>query len=156
MRLLRREPEIALYEHNGNFSLEAYFGKHGAAGISGVLIAELEAQDEWILKATANTIKRERTSDGGEKLSLASQSYRTALLMPIISVTYIPSVRLDDNIVRNRFGEPESIESTTDGRSHYGYGSRGIIVSLDPAGKTIITYTRLENYQKAMRLIQGR
>ncbi len=156
MRQMRREPEIIIYEHNGDFSVEAYFGKYNRAGISGVVIAVLGATDTWVEEAATRAVKKERTSEGGTKLSLASRFYREALLLKIVSLTYIPSVRLDDKIVRNRFGEPSSMKSTADGRTHYGYSARGIIVSLNPAGKTIVTYTEPESYQKAMKSITGR
>ncbi|VAX25789.1 hypothetical protein MNBD_NITROSPINAE04-2672 [hydrothermal vent metagenome] len=154
MLLLGREPEIVLYEHNGHFSLEAYFGKIGGEGITGKLIAVLAAPAGWSERSAEHAIKTERVIEGGTKGILRSDAYRMALVFPVISLTYIPSIRLDRAIVENRFGPPETIKTSDDGRSHFGYESRGVIISLDPSGKSIISYMPLKDYRPAMERLQ--
>ncbi len=154
MLLLDREPEIVLYERNGHFSLEAYFGKISAGGVTGKLIAVLAAPAGWSERSAEHAVKTERVIEGGTKGILRSGAYRTARSFPIISLTYIPSIRLDRAIVENRFGPPETIITSDDGRSHFGYESRGVIISLDPSGKSIISYMPLKDYRPAMKRLQ--
>ncbi len=149
MRTLNMEPEISVFKSRaGGFTVEAYFGRVRVAGLTGTLIANLEAGDAWLAEAEKTAVKRENAQNGAIKIILSSVSYRSAMLMTITALTYIPSVNLDADMVRGRFGEPVEKITLNDNSEQWLYPDKGLLVAINKKGKEIFEYVRPADFDK--------
>ncbi|VAX24526.1 hypothetical protein MNBD_NITROSPINAE01-607 [hydrothermal vent metagenome] len=149
MRTLNMEPEISVFKSRaGTFTLEAYFGKVRMAGFTGTLIANLEAGNMWLAEAEKTAVKRENAQNGAMKIILSSVNYRSAMLMTITALTYIPSVNLDADMVKGRFGEPVEKITLNDNSERWLYPDKGLLVAINKNGKEVFEYVRPADFEK--------
>jgi hypothetical protein len=150
------EPEIHLFlDAAGAPSLEAYFGKVSPGGVAGTLIANLRVAPRWGEAARERSVKTEQAANGDRKITLAPVDYRTSLAAPIVALTFIPSVQLDDEIVRKRFGAPEKVLSAAGGVSYWLYPATGTVVAIDPQGKESVQYVMPARFDELAPLATG-
>ena len=144
MITLNMEPEISLFESSsGRASVEAYFGKVTIGGLSGKLVANLEAPVGWVEEAKKRAVKTEPATGRGErKIVLSSEDYRSAMLARVIALTYVPSVNIDEKVIRGRFGQPDSIMRADENVSYWSYPSKGLLIIVNKKGKEILQYMR--------------
>lgn len=152
MRTLKMEPEILIFRSpKGTSTLEAYFGKIRVAGFTGKLIANLEMEDVWLNEALAGAVKQKSSQSGAVKIILSSESYRSAMLMKIIAITYIPSINLDAEMVRGRFGEPAQTIVINETSEQWLYPDKGLSIAINMDGKEVFQYVRPSDFDKSVR-----
>ncbi len=136
------EPKVALFtDPDGGKSLEAYFGKVVTGGITGKVIATMVMDDGWADRAIAEGVDQQPASNGSVQHFLTRKHYLDASQFPIASLTFIPSVSLDEQTIQSRFGTPYKIEQLDDDRLIYIYPNIGLKITLGE-GKEILEYTR--------------
>ena len=126
-----------------DISLEMYVNRFQAGVLTGKLV--LVANPSWE-KLTA--IRSRAIRSGGEnKFKMHPDDRGQADLSVIESMAFIPLVHLDENVVRQRFGEPdEIIKSKT--LTHMLYPAKGLDVIIDSDGKEVLQYISPKNFSK--------
>ena len=133
---------IALFRNSdGQFSLEAYFGKVHFGHFSARLIANLDASQQEMEKLTAFSIKRVPKEDGSIRWTLNSDKQAEQATRRIRALSYIPDYKgMDEQYLIERFGEPARRETVDNTSERWFYPQRGIRILLDSKGKELFEY----------------
>ena len=121
-------------------SAEGFFSEFTSGGLSGRIIVALSLPQEQLRLMAGRAAKHEPTETGSIKLRPHWQDQATLSASVIRSLTYIPYVDLDDEVIRSRFGDPERTLRVDDQRVHYLYPQKGLDLLLDQKGKEVVQY----------------
>ena len=108
--------ELAIVENKNNASLEMYYA-HYRAG-----------KNEYMESGTAH------------KYRLAAGDIAQAMQSVIDSITFIPRVNLDEEIIRKRFGEASEIIKNQPGVKYYLFAGKGLAIALSNEKKDVLQY----------------
>lgn len=127
---------------DGKLSVEAFFESINLGGLSAKLVLTLALTDEALAtiknRATAGKLQpsRARQHELSEQDKLAIQD------AAVKSITYIPTVRLNESILLSRFGEPthkETIkEEDGEASQQWFYPQLNMEVRLRPGHKSVL------------------
>ena len=105
--LLGRDYKLGLFETSGMpLSLEAYFNEVTLGGISGKFVMTLEATQDEMKALLDKSFKRKVLESGARRYSLSNDVINKLSQKRITSLSYIPYINLDEEIIKQRFGEP--------------------------------------------------
>jgi len=126
-------------------SIEAYFNSVNLGGLSAKLVLNLAVSPEQI-NAMLSRAKAGKLQPSGAHQHELSETDRTTLLdIPVQAITYIPSVRLNQEMVKTRFGEADTQTEATDAEGKtteiWQYKDLGLIVQFIEQQKTLLIYT---------------
>ena len=135
---------IASHEEAG--SLEMYYGHYRAGLLSGKLIILSDASKQDVKRWRENAAREEYMASGNaKKYYLSKDDLAQAYKGVITSLTFIPSVNLDESLVAARFGEPEE-RLPGDAVMHYLYPSKGLHVSVYANAKEVLQYVAPKDF----------
>lgn len=141
IKLLGSDYELAVLakpEQRGD--LELFYTRFQTGPIQGKLIVGIDAPDALISAITQAPGKQEYLDNGTKKFQLSADQKQAALNLAIKSLTLAPTARLDDSLLRERFGEPTAIIGVGQQISHYVYKALGLAVRVDNKGKDMLHY----------------
>lgn len=149
-------PEMALFEKQGLLSLEAYFNEVRTGMLSGKMVVTLLV-DRAMLEQFRNRAKSSKPMESGSlRYVLAGDDARQSRSIKIRSLTYIPYINLDDDIILQRFGEPEKRIEQNKTLVHYLYPLKGLDVIMDRDGKEVLQYVAPRSFDTIiMPLLQA-
>ena len=131
-------------EESGN--LEMYYGHYKAGLLSGKLILQTHASDQDIKRWSDNSPKFEYMATGlAKKHILLDDDLPQVLEEIIISLTFIPAVNLDEEVILTRFGEPEK-RVKLPGAIHFLYPEKGLDITLHTDSKEVLQYVKPEDF----------
>lgn len=135
--------EIAVFAEEGKTpTVEAYFDSIHLAGITGKLVLNLDVPEQKINEMMSRALKARLQDSGAHRYELRSSDNANIIHAPITVVTFIPSVKLNAEIARFRFGEPETISQgiVDPNTTTWHYPSIGLTLSMNKDEKTILQY----------------
>lgn len=134
------EAELAVVAAPGEAGqLEAYVERAQAGFVSGRMVLTLDAPAAALADWRARAVKVEPMQSTTRRYTLAAADRAAAATAVISAIAFIPSIQLDAETVRARFGEPaERIERDT--ISHWLYPARGLDVAIDAGGRDVLQY----------------
>jgi len=142
-QILRQYGKTAIFSQEGQEStVEAYFNSINMGGLSAKLILNLSASKEQINEMTSNALEARLQDSGAHKYTLNNNANEELVNATVTAITYIPSVKLDAEMVLHRFGQAERIEQLTDDETTeiWHYLSLGLTIQLNSQEKTILLY----------------
>lgn len=130
---------------DGSLSIEAFFDSINLAGLSAKLVLNLSVPPDELEQMLARAKAGKLQPSGAHQHELAEQDRQRLLKAPVIGMTYIPSVRLDADMLKTRFGEPERIQqlhNSEDGTTtqHWVYPSKYLTIDLPQEQKPLLVY----------------
>ncbi len=133
--------ELALVAKADSLSLEMYYSHYRAGLLSGKLVIAAKTSDEALESLRQSAVKTEYMGDGKAKKLLLNEAGRQRALQQLVDVmAFIPAVNLDDEIIRQRFGEPAELLRQQDGVAHYLYPEKGLDIALSDSEKEVLQY----------------
>ena len=134
---------VALFrDKQGNYSLEAYFGKVRTGPFGARLIANLEVPQVVLEKMTEDATKRVKTRDGSIKWDLKTHIQLEQGARKIKSLTYIPDYSgLDQAYILEQFGQPAQRQKLDETAQLWFYPEAGIRIMIDSEGKDMFEYS---------------
>lgn len=139
-KVLGSHGEVALFQDKQGLSAEGFISEFTSGGLSGRIIVGLTVPEARLKEMAEHASKREHTDSGTLRLRPSMQDIRALGDAKIKSITYIPYVDLDDEVIRKRFGEPDKTVRINDQRTHYLYPDKGLDLILDTKGKEVAEY----------------
>ena len=147
--LLGRDYKIGLFEtSNQPMSLEAYFNEVTMGGISGKFVMTLEATQDELAELLQNAVKREVLESGAKRYTLKAETSAALAQKRITSLSYIPYINLDEEIINKRFGEPAERIIVDQKRQHLLYPELGLDLLLDEEGKELLQYVAPAKFEQ--------
>ncbi len=143
---------IAAADEPGN--LEMYYGHYKAGLLSGKLILQTHASEQDIKRWSDNSPKFDYMASGlAKKHILLDDDLPQVLDQVIISLTFIPAVNLDEEVILARFGEPET-RIRLSGVTHYLYPEKGLDIALHENSKEVLQYVSPDAFQQLVQPLQ--
>lgn len=143
-QLWREAGEAALFiTENDDISAEAFFESINLGGLSARAVVNLQVAEENLQAMASRAVSAKLQPSGARRYDPAYDDKQYLLSAPAIAITYIPSVRIDADMVRTRFGEPEQItnESEESTAQIWHYPASGLTIRLHPEERPVLTYT---------------
>jgi hypothetical protein len=140
VRKLGRRYELGLFEDpDGHLTLEAYFRDAVLGGLNArlVLTATLEPARLEALRTRAGP--GQPLSAGGRRFALADADAANALTAAITSITYLPLVKLEAELIERRFGPPVERIQIGD-MEHWLYPNQGLDLGQGADGRAVLQY----------------
>ena len=149
---VKRQPEVSLFrDQDASFTVEALFEKINLGGLVSHVILELNVPKEELAELEKNSLKKTVMPSGAYKLRLSTETINTLANKTITNLTYSPtSVRLDAEMIKLRFGEPDEIITVDDKISHFLYPAIGldIILNLNKRAKDVFQYVNPDDFDR--------
>ncbi len=149
---VKRQPEVSLFrDQDTSFTVEALFEKINLGGLISHVILELNVSKDELADLEQNSLKKTVMPSGSYKLRLSTETINTLANKTITHLTYSPtSVRLDAEMIKLRFGEPDEIITVDDKISHFLYPEIGldIILNLNKRAKDVFQYVNPDDFDQ--------
>ncbi len=142
-QLLRQYGETAIFTQEGKQSTaEAYFNSINMGGLSAKLVLNLSVSDSQIKEMRSDALEARLQDSGAHKYKLNNDANKSLVDTTVTALTYIPSVRLNAEMVQHRFGEPEHIEQAADNANTktWHYPTLNLTIQLNENEKTVMQY----------------
>lgn len=143
------------YSKQKHLSLEAYFDKIELGGLSAKMVLVLDVPNEVLHKFYARGSRISSLSGGGKKISLSSQDRKHIEQYSIISITYLPKIKLQADQLLKRFGNPQQQLTENGGKTHWLYPKIGLDAILSDDGNDVLQYVRPQDFQKLMQPLKN-
>lgn len=121
-------------------SLEAFFDGVRLGPLTGKIVVSLELTRETLDVMRSRAVKSDYMESATLRSTLDPADREQAMRLPVRAIVFVPSARLDDEVITARFGLPGERLTTADGVRHYLYAERGLAIALDEAGKAMLQY----------------
>jgi len=121
-------------------SLEMYYERYTAGVFSGKLVLSAELDTETLGQMLERSTKTAYAKTGARKFRLHTDDLPLAWQAAVQSLTFIPSVNLDQPIAIKRFGNPAEIINSDEQTTHLLYPDKGLDLILNEDGKDILQY----------------
>jgi hypothetical protein len=139
-------------------ALEAFVDGYTAGFVSGKLVLALSAQPDWLLAARAQAPRNE-VGEGGRsrRYELSTADLAAARTFTVVGLVFLPSARLDEATVLQRFGPAAERVTGPGGELQLLYPAMGVAVALPPAegdaarDKAVIQYAAPRDFETRLR-----
>ncbi|MFT7414168.1 MAG: hypothetical protein ACI9FO_000826 [Methylophagaceae bacterium] len=141
--LLHEFGKIAAFSQQEKPStIEAFFDSVHLAGITGKLVLNLDVPEQQITEMMSRAYEARLQDSGAHRYDLSNSDKESIVNAPIVAITYVPSVKLNADIARFRFGEPGSISQDTldPNTTTWHYPLTGLTIRMNEHEKTILQY----------------
>lgn len=133
--------ELAVMAAEGESgALEMYYAHYRAGLLSARLVLGADVGGEILKRMQRDAASREVLESGTRKYLLSEDDRDLALGAVIQTITFIPAINLDHEMVVSRFGEPAETLQLDDQTRHYLYPEKGLDAILGDEGKDVLQY----------------
>lgn len=142
---------------DGQHKVEAYFDKVILGGFSAQLVLVMALAQEQQAAMFRRGARVSSLAGGGKKVTLSGADLQTVFAAPIDSIAYLTRTRLDDELLRKRFGEPtQRIREAHNNATHWLYPEQGLDVTLHDEGHAVLQYIAPRRFSVLMApLLEG-
>jgi hypothetical protein len=143
------EAKASLFKSpSGQLGAEMFFEQVTLAGLKSKIVATIAVPDAE-LHAMYERGLRISGIGTGKKITLAPEDVARIRSLPIASLTYMPSVRLGEEIFSKRFGQPvQRIREKESGAIHWLYPQNGLDITLGGEEKPVLQYVPPKDFDK--------
>lgn len=156
--VFKEQTEISLFKSpEGKMLVEAYFEELNLNGLKARFVLTIAVPAEKI-SAMYERGLRMNSTPSGKRITLTPDDLTAVRQTPVASITYLPSIRLDDAVFAKRFGEPsQKIRENKDGAIHWLYPQHGLDITLGGNEKPVFQYVQPKDFAllSAPLLAQG-
>lgn len=145
----REEAKPSLFKSpRGQLAAEMFFEQVTLAGLKSKIVITIAVPDAE-LQAMYERGLRISSASAGKRISLAPEDAARVRTLPIASMTYMPSVRLEEGILGKRFGQPaQRIKEKESGAIHWLYPQNGLDITLGGEEKPVLQYVAPKDFGK--------
>ena len=154
-----KEPaKISMFKSdNSKLAVEAFFEEVMLSGLKAKIVLTIEIPS-FDLPGMYERGLRMNSTTSGKRITLNTDDILRVRNSPIASLTYLPSVRLDEEVLIKRFGNPvQRVRESKSGAIHWLYPQHGL--DLMPGGneKPLMQYLSPTDFEllRAPLLAQG-
>jgi hypothetical protein len=136
-----RDVQVAVVAAPGEIgNAEAFFYGVTFGAVAGKLVVTADIPPDKIKSMRQRAAKVEYMESSTKKWTLTPDDKAAAYAAPIRTLTFIPAINLDEQIVLQRFGKPAERIRSSDHIEHFLYPDRGLDLILDDDGKEVLQY----------------
>ncbi len=136
-------------------TLEMYYGHYRASLITGKIILQAKIANKQLEKWKREAVKVNYMPSGkAREYLLDSDQLPEILHSTIESITFIPAINLDEDILNARFGKASKIIRVNKKLVHYLYPTKGLDIVLSEEKKDVLQYVNPADFQKLEQPLQ--
>ncbi len=148
----QEEAKPSLFKsQSGQLSAEMFFEQVTLVGLKAKIVVSI-AVPEAELQAMYERGIRISGTLSGKKITPATEDVLKLRTLPINSLTYIPSVRVEESVFSKRFGVPaRRIKENGNGAIHWLYPKDGLDITLGGEEKPVLQYVSPVDFDKLLQ-----
>lgn len=136
---------------DGKLVAEMFFAQVDMAGLKSKIVLNIAVPDAKLLAMYERGLRMNAT-ESGKQITLAPDDITELRTLPISSLTYMPSVRLDEGIFSKRFGQPaQRIKEKKSGAIHWLYPQHGLDIAFGGEEKAVLQYVPPKDFAKLVQ-----
>ncbi len=148
----REEAKSSLFKSpGGQLVAEMFFEQVTLAGLKSKIVISIAVPDAELQGMYERGLRMSGTGSG-KKITLAPDDVARVRALPISSLTYMPSARLEEGIVSKRFGQPaQRIKEKIGGVVHWLYPQHGLDITLGSESGSVLQYVPPKDFDKLLQ-----
>lgn len=154
----KEQTEISLFKTgDGKMLVEAFFDELNLNGLKAKFVMTI-AVPQGELEGMYNRGLRMNSTTSGKRITLSTEDAAKVRNSPVSSLTYLPSLRIEEAIIAKRFGVPaQRVREKNSGAVHWLYPEHGLDVTLGENEKPTLQYVSPKDFEvlRAPLLAQG-
>lgn len=154
----KEQTEISLFKtSDGKMLVEAFFDELNLNGLKAKFVMTIAVPKEE-LDGMFNRGLRMNSTPSGKRITLSTEDVAKVRNSPVSSLTYLPSLRIEEAIIAKRFGVPaQRVREKNSGAVHWLYPEHGLDVTLGEGEKPTLQYVSPKDFEllRAPLLAQG-
>lgn len=145
--------QVALVARLGEVgALEALADPFAAGFVTGRLVLAFEVPAEVLARWRAHAPRSAPMDDGVRRFALLAADRDEALAVQLAGLSFVPSVRLTDADVRQRFGAPAQVlPAASPGGLVLLYPALGLAAAVGPASRGVLQYVAPRDFERLLR-----
>ncbi len=148
---LGRRYDLGIFQDKtGRLSLEAYFRDTVVGGLNARLVLSAHLPEIALNTMRSHSGHGEPAQRGERRFIVSGDDAETALSAVIMAITYMPVVKFDVDLVRQRFGEPDE-RIMFEGGAHWLYSAMGLDLLLGDDGEALLQYVPPSAFEARLR-----
>lgn len=138
---------------SGQLVAEMFFEQVSLAGLKSRIVISIAVPDTELQGMYERGLRMSGTGSGNnKKIALAPDDIARARALPIDSLTYMPTTRLEEAIFSKRFGQPaQRIKEKNSGVVHWLYPQNGLDIALGGEDKPVLQYVAPKDFNKLIQ-----
>lgn len=134
------EAEVTLFAKDGNKMVEAFFNSVTLTQIRAKVVITMDLDEETLEGYFQRGVRMAKLGDHSYKVTLGSEDMADLYQQPIGVITYMPKATLTDELIQQRFGEPQQKIVESELGTHWLYPEKGLDLLLAESGKAVLQY----------------
>lgn len=129
---LQADLEISLFKPSeGNLGVEAFYDEVNFNGLKAKIVMNIDLPADE-LKGMYDRGLRINNTPSGKRITLTADDLTRVKQAPIATLSYLPTVKLDEATITKRFGTPDMrVKETESGVVHWLYPQHGLDIVTD-------------------------
>ncbi|RDH86099.1 MAG: hypothetical protein DIZ80_01115 [endosymbiont of Galathealinum brachiosum] len=156
-QLYKERAKITLFSSSESDAvIEAFFSQLKIAGLKSKMVISFDLPADEI-QAIYNRGARIATLDSGiRQVTLLDEDAELVRQSAIASITYLPAIHLDAELIEKRFGQPaEKIQDTESDAVHWLYPNKGVDIALSETEKEVIQYVLPKDFDDLVKPLKA-
>lgn len=147
-QIFKEKTEISLFKPtDGKMLVEAFFDELNLNGLKAKFVFTMAAP-EAELEGMFNRGLRMNSTPSGKRITLTADDLNRVRQFPVASITYMPTVKLEEDIISKRFGVPtERMREKKSGAIHWLYPQHGLDITLGGSEKPLFQYVSPKDFE---------
>ncbi len=145
----KEEAKPSLFKSpEGKMIAEVFFEQVDLAGLRSKIVLTIDVP-EAELKGMYERGMRMAATGSGKKITMTPDDIAILRTLPISSLTYLPSLHVEEAIFLKRFGQPaQRIQEKNGGAIHWLYPQNGLDITLGGDEKPLLQYVPPKDFDK--------
>ena len=144
----KEDAQVSMFKSpQGKLTTEAYFDEVILNGLKATIVVTMAVPDGEMQAMLERSVRAQGVGSG-KQITLTSGDVANVRRLPVSSLTYLPSVHLDEATFTQRFGTPTQRIKETSGVIHWLYAQHGLDITFDGAAKPILQYVAPADFIK--------
>jgi hypothetical protein len=157
-KVFKEKTEVSLFKTTeGKMLVEAFFDELNLNGLKAKFVFTIAIPPEE-LEGMFKRGLRINNTPSGKRITLAADDLLRVRQLPVYSITYLPTARLEEAIFTKRFGVPaERIQESKSKAVHWLYPQHGLDITLGEGEKPLLQYVSPKDFEllRAPLVAQG-
>jgi len=136
--------------------IEAFFNEVKIGGLKSKMVMSIQLPADEIQAMFNRGARIATLGSGTRKVTLSADDAVKVRQTAIASITYLPSVHLNAELIKNRFGEPaEKMADSASDAVHWLYPQKGVDIALSESDKEVILYVSPQNFDAILQPLKN-
>lgn len=147
-RVFKEQSEVSLFKAgDGKMLVESFFDELNLNGLKAKFVMTMAVPPEE-LEGMFNRGLRLNSTPSGKRVTLSADDLKRARQAPVASISYLPSLNLEEELIRKRFGIPaQRIRETKSGAVHWLYPQHGLDVTMGGEERPLLQYVAPRDFE---------